>query len=278
MNAIALIGGTLDTEEQRERVRSTVAHAAKEYAEAKERIAELWAEINRQTDRIDAVFPDASHNFKLRLSFMNSRGYDEHELDKIFIQMKRNAWRVLAGKLGIRSVMSIEDRRKFDKELEQGDLPEITEQMVLDTIFGLVGQANEFAAKACREVFDMLRQKRGYKTNDVFRVGKRVILTYAVDNWATPRINYNREPELTAMEGVFLLLDGKTALREGRAEIITAFNASGKERKAATDYFAIKGFKNGNLHIEFKRLDLVKQLNGIAVGDYVLGSDWESES
>ena len=36
-----------------------------------------------------------------------------------------------------------------------------------------------------------------------------------------------------------------------------------------------KCYKNRNLHLEMRRLDLVKELNGLAAGEYVLGNDME---
>jgi hypothetical protein len=39
------------------------------------------------------------------------------------------------------------------------------------------------------------------------------------------------------------------------------------------EYPRFRCFKNGNLHREFKRLDLVKKLNGLATSEYVPGTD-----
>jgi hypothetical protein len=87
------------------------------------------------------------------------------------------------------------------------------------------------------------------------------------------RVNYQREPQITAIDGVFHLLDGKGVMKENRGPLFQAINASGRDGRGETAYFRFKCFKNGNLHLEFKRLDLVKQLNGLAAGEYVLGAD-----
>jgi hypothetical protein len=67
--------------------------------------------------------------------------------------------------------------------------------------------------------------------------------------------------------------DEKGCIKGHRGPLITAILESGKDGKGETDYFKFRCFKNNNLHIEFKRLDLVKKLNGLATGDYVLGHD-----
>jgi hypothetical protein len=116
-----------------------------------------------------------------------------------------------------------------------------------------------------------------YKTNDRFRVGRKVILPHRVERGYASgkfRPNYYRQQELTALDGVFHLLDGKGVMREHLGPLCKAIEASADGR-GETTYFAFKCFKNGNLHLAMKRLDLVKQLNGLAAGEYVLGADMD---
>jgi hypothetical protein len=88
------------------------------------------------------------------------------------------------------------------------------------------------------------------------------------------RVNYHRQKELHAIDGVFHLLDGKGPIKTCTGPLETAIqNAS--DGKGETDYFKFKRFKNHNLHLEFKRLDLVKELNLRVTGEGVLGRDME---
>jgi hypothetical protein len=107
----------------------------------------------------------------------------------------------------------------------------------------------------------------------LFRVGKRAIICYGVERayGGRFRVNYDRSDRLRAMDAAFHLLDGKGPMKEGRGPLIEAINAGNVTGE--TDYFRFKCFKNQNLHIEFKRLDLVKELNFIAAGERVLGHD-----
>src|SRR5262249_49321252 len=153
----------------------------------------------------------------------------------------------------IKNIMSVKKRGEFDRQMERGELPPITEQTITGMLLGLAGQAQDFATEAAREVFDILRPRGpfggAYKTNDAFRIGRRVILSWYVErcwNGKQFRMNYHKEREAIAIDGVFHLLDGKGIMRENRGPLIKAIEAS-PDGKGETDYFRFKCFKNRNL-------------------------------
>jgi hypothetical protein len=240
--------------------------------------------IQSAFERVDCDNRGSFNRFELTI------GYDRNQVYRrgddgtdpyagIFTAFKRNAWRMLVDHLGIKNLMSVAKRDEYEKQLESGDLPEITPAAILDVIFGLAGQVQHFATDAAREVFEILRPATShwgaqYKTNDAFRVGRRVILSWMVEQayGGGYRPNYSQEKKLIAVDGVFHLLDGKGPIRDRRAPLIQAINDS-QNGRGETDYFRFRCFKNRNLHLEMKRLDLVKQLNGLAVGEFVLGAD-----
>ena len=78
------------------------------------------------------------------------------------------------------------------------------------------------------------------------------------------RVNYSREANVKALENVFSLLDGQ-GVNHYPDDIITRINAACKEKHKTLEdhYFKLKWYKNGNLHVEFKRLDLLDRLNRI---------------
>jgi hypothetical protein len=86
--------------------------------------------------------------------------------------------------------------------------------------------------------------------------------------------HYHRQKELHAIDGVFHLLDGKGPIKTYTGPLETAIQ-NAEEGKGETDYFKFKCQKNHNLHLEFKRLDLVKELNLLATGEHVIGRDME---
>lgn len=269
-----------------EAAEQTASHMAREFCEATGEIERLLAALDEQSARLRSAFdPDATsrYAFGLDVEYHGIRYYpsEDNRFAKIKAQMSREAWRVLFDRLGIKNVMSVAKRKRFEEQLERGELPEVSEQNIIGIIAGMAADAKDFAREAAKEVFDFLRPSKGwggeYKTNSAFRVGRKVILPHRVErcwNGSSYRPNHYRQQELTALDGVFHLLDGKGVMREHRGPLCQAIEAS-PDGRGETDYFAFKCFKNGNLHITMRRLDLVKELNGLAAGEYVLGEDME---
>lgn len=258
----------------------TATRMAREFSEATAEIARLTAAIHAQTQRLDDAFRGGDEHFsrfQMELYYAGDRHSDFADVLK---EMERRAWDVLVDALGIKNVMAVSKRKAFDEQLDKGQLPPINEQTITAILLGFAGQADQFAREAAREVFDMLRPRghRGgqYATNSAFRVGRRVILPYLVERkymGSGYHVTYGREQELTAIDGVFHLLDGKGVMRENRGPLVLAINAVDGEGRGETEYFKFKCFKNRNLHLEFKNLELVKQLNLLATGERVLGED-----
>lgn len=267
------------------KINDTALHMAKVFREATAAIRLHMGIIGEKCDLLGRTFNEESYHgygFNVAFKFDGQHECRAEEADSIIDRMKRQAWEALINKLGVKNVMSVKKRADFEKQLKDGTgLPDITEETIVSVILGLIGQAQEFARDAALEVFQILRPQGHwggqYKTNDAFRVGRRVILPWRVESAYSAgkfRPNYNREQELTAIDGVFHLLDGKGVMREHRGPLIQAIIDSPNGR-GETAYFAFKCFKNHNLHLEMKRLDLVKELNFLAAGERVLGDDVE---
>jgi hypothetical protein len=282
--ALALHPGATDFE-------PTATQMAREYAEATAELRRLFLAIREQADRLERVFAFSDgETLPLYKPFEVSIHYhcDNYHIDDeaaggrslagLFALMKRKAWQVLVEKLGIKNLMSVAKRKEFDQQLAEGTLPDVTAETILGILFGLTAQAQDFAWEAAREVFDLLRPRgclgRRYKTNDAFRVGRRVVLPYYVSNSYGGGfcVNHYHEQEITAIDGVFHLLDGKGIMREPGGPLYQAIRDN-KDGRGETSYFRFRCFKNCNLHLEFRRLDLVRELNLLAVGERVLGQE-----
>lgn len=208
----------------------------------------------------------------------NHRGPKE-----VFTRIRRAAWSHLIDMLEIRKVMSIQKAEELSKQLHDGEMPEITMENVRETLAAFVGNANTLAQEAVREVFDILRpasnadlsnnrpwMKRYYlKTNlknGRFHVGKKIILSGYIRNEYGGRfhINYYHDSHLRAIDRVFHLMDGKGNPKGYGGPLIDAINTC--QGYGETEYFRFRCYQNGNLHLEFRRLDLLKVLNKTAAG------------
>ncbi len=183
---------------------------------------------------------------------------------------KRRAWSIIFERSGMKKVLSIKRRSELDKQLSDGkDLPDITPENILALIQDGMEKATDYAAEAAYEVFDWLRPWNGtYKTNDKWKVGPKVVLAYMVERsgWGGNgkfRVRYSHQKELIALDNVFHMLDGRGPIKGYNGPLIDAIQTA-PDGNGETDFFAFKSYQNGNLHLKFKRTDLVDRLNYIA--------------
>lgn len=260
---------------------ATATALAETYDRETATIRRLVREIDQSIDRLNQTFKAgeiAADPGRVRCFHEFTLGYTSRardvRADSIEPLFRRDAWELLIDMLGIKNVMTPSARRKFDKQMADGEMPPISRETVTGVIMGLVDQAKDFAESAAREVFEFLTPDRsGLKTNSPFRVGRRVIVRYGVDEpYRSGRfsVSYHRDGNLVALDQVMHMLDGRGVMRENRGELVAAINNAPGGR-GETTYFRFKAFKNRNLHLEFRRLDLVKQLNYVAAGERVLG-------
>jgi hypothetical protein len=130
--------------------------------------------------------------------------------------------------------------------------------------------------EAVEEVFSFLRPRRSeYKRNSEFEVPPKIILSHIVDTgWMGRfRVSYYRSQHLTALENVFSALDGRGSVSKSYYSALQQEieKATRTERRFQTEYFEGTVHKNGNMHLTFRRLDLLKRLNEIAGGKRLRG-------
>ena len=222
---------------------------------------------------------DAFGNIGFRLPFDYEVTIEgEKEREKIQREMKRNAWRVLVGKLELEKVMSPKRRDQMSAVLIHGndtadnsidDWPDITPENILGVLQGYMASADEFLDESIQDVYEFLKpwDRDEYKTNEKnrWKLSNKIIIGYAVEcAWSNNfRLNYGeRGNRIQTLDTVFHLLDGKGFSKTHHGELYNAVqDCSPSSPYAETDYFKIRCCKNSNLHIEFKRLDLVDEFN-----------------
>jgi hypothetical protein len=192
-------------------------------------------------------------------------------VDDSLKELRRDVWQALVERLELRRMMSIAAWKTLDEQIQKGDPPPITRDSVTQMAQGFRDRMRDMLEEAVDEVFQWLRPPGSkYKRNSELEVPQRVILSYCVSpSWSGGRldVNYHREPYLTALENVFRSLDGNgSTTKTHYSELSGAIKAAPKPWTGETEYFAFKACKNGNLHLTFRRLDLLARFNAIAGG------------
>lgn len=245
--------------------RLTIPELVREFDLGMHELKQGLALVKQAEERLARAFATSGTHYDL-MAFTHS----DHALDfeKKRIRMRGAAWRYLVSRAEIKKLASIRRAKEIDDMLGKPEtLPEITVDNVMGWVHSLDGQARQFLQEAAVEVYQWLRPSRGdYKTNNAFRIGKRVVLTYMVElTWMGKglRVRYGSEAHVRALDNVFHLLDGKGVSPTREGELADAITGKPAGEFGETTYFRFRAFRNGNLHLEFRRPDLVEQLNAI---------------
>ncbi|GKP12815.1 DUF4942 domain-containing protein [Klebsiella pneumoniae] len=183
----------------------------------------------------------------------------------------RSIWRDLMLKSGMLTLMDAEARSQWAKNLEEGDLPAISEANILSTFEQLHHNKQDVFERGIINVFKGLSWD--YKTNNPCYFGKRIIVNGLVkhDKWGYS-LNWGwRRDQLADLERMLYLLDGKT-IPDNRHDVSIRFmdfvRDNPHQQVFEDDLFFIRYFQKGSGHITFKRLDLVEKMNGIVAKHY----------
>ena len=152
------------------------------------------------------------------------------------------------------------------EEVERG-MPPLTVDNIYATLERFRSDAAMIFRRGIANVFSKL--DRRFRSHDGFKIGSRIILTYVFDrdghfSWGSMR------DKLIDIERVFSVLDGRPEASFQSALDAIQRSRSGfrvQQSEAETDFFIIRGFKNGNAHLWFRRPDLVEKVNKL-LGEY----------
>ena len=186
--------------------------------------------------------------------------------------MKKTMWGFIVEKTQIRNLLTEKKKEELDRMIEGETLPEVEAETIQAFISNLAGNLPNLFKEACCEVFDMLRPPRSeYKTNTEYEIGPKVIMNYMVDcSCGGCILEYRREQSLINLDNVFHLLDGKGGIKYPH-DLATTIKMAIREKRwdVETEYFRCKWHKKRSMHITFKRMDLVQELNRIAGGNRI---------
>lgn len=262
--------------------RVSLSEAVHEWSELAETARQLFAQLRAIEERAGLLFLDQRDRESIEVVSLHSRGpshgIEFDQTDDILEYAERQIWGAIAGHSGIFRVMSNARAEEVNRQLDKEQLPQLTPANVQTWLANAQGSAEQLLREKVEEVFRWLRPNSNYKTNSPFEIGTKVVLEYMVGK-AEPRcgwnvrVNYNRHQQLTSMETLFKTLDGKGQATDGwKSDLQKAIESSNPEdARGETPYFRFRAFRNGNLHLEFKRMDLVAKLNAVAGGKNLKG-------
>lgn len=183
----------------------------------------------------------------------------------------RSIWRDLMLKSGMIALMDAQARDQWHKELEEGDLPAISEVNILTTFEQLHLNKLDVFERGIINIFKGLSWD--YKTNSPCCFGKKIIVNNLVSHnrWGFS-LNWGwRRDQLADLERMLFLLDGK-AIPDNRGDVTARLMEHIRDNPSQDlyedDFFSIRYFQKGTAHITFKRCDLTEKMNNIVAKYY----------
>ncbi|MBN5417371.1 DUF4942 domain-containing protein [Serratia marcescens] len=236
------------------------------------------AVLIRQLDEISALTNRIGGGTAKDWAMRQGHGYDSWLTEKVDTAISaitrnidRSIWRDLMLKSGMISLMDAQSRDEWYKTLDEGKLPEISEENILATFEQLHHSKGEVFERGVINVFKGLSWD--YKTNNPCSFGKKIIINNLVtyNRWGFS-LNWGwRRDQLIDLERMLFLLDGKP-IPDNRGDICTRLMAHIRDNPTKDvyedEFFSIRYFQKGTAHLTFKRLDLVGKMNDIIAKHY----------
>ena len=249
--------------------RATIDEVVRVYERAAADIRAAFDLVANAEKALNEAFTLGSH---LTINVQDyRRSLDFEDPERSLVTVRHAVWRALIERLEVRRMMSIRRWEELEKQINEHDLPEITRQSVADLVNGFASNLSTMLEEAVEEVFDWLRPHGSkYKRNSELEVPAKLVITYVVaPGWGPSkfRLNEHRSQKFVALENVVSALDGRGQIaKQYNSAIENTIREPSFSGLGETEYFRFRAFKNGNLHLEWKRLDLLSRFNAIAGG------------
>jgi hypothetical protein len=175
-------------------------------------------------------------------------------------------WEYLLGASGLKNLMDAEAVSKFRAQVQK-EPPECTIDNINATFSELNANKGETFVRGLINVFNRLDCRR-YKTNDAFKITPKIILHRCLDSYGFSYYGSSRDA-IGDLCRIMHILDGKEPkdhLGDLRALVQDARYK--KQDKVESEYFMGWLYKNGNLHLQLKRLDLIEKANKLIAAHY----------
>lgn len=200
----------------------------------------------------------------------------DHFERQVTAAVDRRCWRHLLETLGFDQLLDRQAREEFYSGLN--DAPAAFTSDNCAATFGSIWENRRtIYLRGIANTFMAL--DRRFRSHDGFKIGSRLIIERALSDSLSWWSDYNRRDTLRDVERVFRELDGRGPCPESESIIKRVTGLHGQTPCVVQgDYFRVRVFGNGNLHLWFERKDLLQDVNKLLAEFYgeVIGDGYDS--
>lgn len=245
-----------------------------EIARNRQRAFELYSEAV-ELDRQAEVKRQEAHASR-KLAAPSTEPYmwrsDDEETSRQYTKMElyqretdRAIWTHILRTSNLETLMDKTARDEFHQSLED-DPPPATADNIFATTQQLMISADDIFKRGIAVAFANL--DRRFRSHDGFKIGSRIILNHCFDDFGSWNHYRKYDATLSDIERVFTVLNGDQF--HGSHLVVSLRDAIGYNNRTGeveTQFFKAVVYKNGNLHLWFKRDDLVTRVNQL-IGEF----------
>lgn len=195
--------------------------------------------------------------------------------NRFSLEMQDRAWQMVMNKTKVHDLMTASVRNNFDKFRQQQGQVAFTEANIHRLFDMLYLNRGEILHQGIVDAFDLMTRYHeenrvhveGWKSNDMFRVSKKVVLPNVVSFSYSNVVDYRRAEELNDIDRGLAMLEGRK-LSQVRtiAATIEAHRKAYRARETEetfclSEYFKIRYYYKGTVHLTFLDTDLWDAFN-----------------
>ncbi len=186
-------------------------------------------------------------------------------IDRFTQKIDAGFWGKLMDESGMKTFMNSTAREKWESKLSNIiDIPTFNKENIYATFKNLHSNRLEMMEDGLIETFRTLSWN--YKTNTPVKIGKRIIIKNYFATYCT-RVS----DKLDDLLRIMMVIDKKPEKdhREApKAKYLYSSQSHSLNYDYVDEYIECKKYSNGNLHVKFKRIDIVDQMNLIIANKY----------
>ena len=260
-------------------------------------IEELVAEYNRVVDTGMEAIVNYYRHYKIVGKYigLNDKADDyadtkssEHltellqgTINEMLRVVRVDFWRSTLGLDAVKKRLTTKKRDEFESQLTKRSDMDFTESNIRQFILNIIGSYEQTLTEAVMDTFDKFTIKHchtnglydknihmfnGWKTNNAFKVGKRVIIPIygsyggpfiGISGW---QLCWDAERQLDDIDKVMNYFDGMTGYMSISDALKCAFE-KGENSKIKSTYFTITAYKKGTIHLAFNSMDILRRFN-----------------
>jgi hypothetical protein len=193
-----------------------VGNLVRDYQEVKDLYAQGVALI-RKADKMGASI--SNNNYLEPFKIAHEGGTVRHIVQEYSERLKTGVWNNIVNKLDVEKFMTQKVRDDFREKMSSQKNIAISKKNIMDFVSALMQNGGNILEENISAVFDHFTKYysenreyvEGWKTNERWKVGKRVILPNIVDTqWSNIKICYSKENQLSDIDKAMCYISGKS--------------------------------------------------------------------